>query len=147
MSNLIDNALNDLLDNVREATSRADKLLLLELATTLVSKMEMGPAPEDEKKFLVLQGVTNSKIKAIKGLRGCYSGLSLKKAKDLVEQSPEVPVVLCSKDHELAKAVTNVLRQNDCIVSMASVNDLRGYAQVRDLAQENYNPRISQMYR
>lgn len=138
---ILTRTLQDLLDNVLEAPTRDARLTLLELATLLVSKMEMPPEPEDEKTFLVLRGHTDRKIAAIKALRMCFSSLGLKEAKTLVEVSSMSPVVLCSRDHALAQTVKATLEQNDGIVAWASANELRAPG-TRFLDKENLSPNM-----
>ena len=101
---ILEDTLKTLLENAADSSDKTERLLLLELATTLVEKAPPPPVPKDPTEFLVLDGY-DQKIAAIKALRN-VSQLGLREAKEAVEAHP---IVLLPVNHENANLVEQVL--------------------------------------
>ena len=138
-SDILNDALNGLLDHVKAAPTRKGKLLLLDAAHLLISEMELELSPDEEKTLLVVRGYTK-KIDAIKALRHCFAGLGLKEAKKYIEATESGPLVLCHKNHEQAAIVGDVLARGTAEVGLCSVAEITNHPGATDLSMEGYDP-------
>jgi len=139
MSDTISRALNDLLSHVAEAPTKKEKLLILDAARFLLSETEDSPNPMDEKTLLVMRGF-GKKIDAIKALRHCIAGMSLKDAKFYVENTMNGPLVICHKDHNLATVLRDILSRATAEMEFISLNELAKYPNAVSLKKEGFQP-------